>query len=309
MIEIPKINEIDKVPFKKRYIAAGFLGRAVGSQLRKQAKTQKQSNMLKIVDQIAAAKMPKLNRQLLTEQARSTLKEFFSQSKLWHGTGRYQYKDGKVTDVLDSIAKIGKLQPQYDDIDFNRPMESLSLARSRVYSRSYADMHGKGAAEPERYGTSALWAWIFLGDIGAEAMLEGRVWTKDGRLDTRDHFAQCNANDWYQKVRSSYAGTMTLFRRGSDIDGNYPIVFGVKDSGIETADTSHSIAIHEVRVTQPLSLKEDITHIEVPREKIEETQTLLRSYGHEVPILAIEDCEQFIADISFTELIQGKVLV
>lgn len=306
MTEQIKLSAVTETPFSKRYLAAGALGRAVGTRLRKTGSEKKAPLTLKAADLV----MSRLSRSIepLNDEERTKIKEVISPTKLWHGTGRYQYRDGKVTDVLDFIAKNGKLQPQFDDIDFTGPMESLSLAPSRMYSRAYADMHGKGAAEPERHGSSMFWAWTFLADIGIEAMKESKVWTKEGRTSSRSHFAQSGAQDWYKKVRGTYSGTMALFRKGSDIEGNYPILFGIKDGMVEPAVTSKSIAIHEVRSQNSLSLEQAITHIEVPRHQVENTQHLLESYGQNVPVIAIEDAERYVADLPFTELVSGGIV-
>ena len=66
------------------------------------------------------------------------------QTEYWHGTGRYQYRDGKIVDVLKGMIEQGGLLPQRDDIDTVGVMDSISLARSRTYARAYADMHENG---------------------------------------------------------------------------------------------------------------------------------------------------------------------
>jgi len=302
---IEQTQAVETPAFKRRYIAAGLLGRMVSSQLRKQSETGHPKNILKVADRVAS----RMNQsESLSKEVKAKIGEIFKTTSMWHGTGRYQYREGQVTDVLDYIAKNGKLQPQYDALDFTGPMESLSLAKSRMYARSYADMHGKGAAEPERHGSSMFWAWTFLGDIGIETALEGRVWTKEGRQTTREHFSQGGSADWYKKVSKSFMGTMELFRRGSDIEGNYPILFGVREGSFEPAETSRSVGIHELRSQQPLSLDQDITHIEVPRDKVDSTIELLSQYGRNVPVIPIEDCERYVSTLPFTQLVSGNVL-
>lgn len=298
----PDTKSREAPQFKKRYIAAGIAGRVIGNQIRKR-QAGESAPALKIIDRVAT----RINKsEPLRPSEREDVKAVFDQTKYWHGTGRFQYRDGKPVDVLEYIARNGKLQPQRDALDFTGPMESVSLAPSRMYSRTYADMHGKGAGEKGRHGSSMLWSWVFLGDIGIEALKESHAWTKSGRKNAVEHFNQGGAKDWYQKVSQSYMGTMELFRRGSDIEGNYPILFGVRDESVAPVPLSRSVGLHEVRSQEPISLESDITHVEVPTEKVAETKELLEKYGHEIPVLAIEDCERYVAEMPFSQLVAGR---
>lgn len=223
-------------------------------------------------------------------------------AKHWHGTGRYQYKSGHVLDVLQSIAEEGRLIPHYDAFDLDRPMHSISLARSRMYGRAYADMHGQGANEQERYGNSLFWACAFLGSVAVEAAKESRVWRPSGYHRMMNHLTEANALEWYKKItRQANPTVMNAYRDGSDITNNYPVLFGVRD--VDTALTSRAVAIHEVRTEQPISLDNDITHVEVPRCHIQTTQRLLGG----MTILAIEDGERFSSRYSFTQHMQNVI--
>ncbi len=69
------------------------------------------------------------------------LQDIQKNTQYWHGTGRYQYRDGKKVDILKSIVNSGGLMPHVDDIDLVGKMNSISMAKSRIYARAYADMH------------------------------------------------------------------------------------------------------------------------------------------------------------------------
>lgn len=225
----------------------------------------------------------------------------YADTKHWHGTGRYQYgTDGKI-DVLDSIATTGKLLPNYDAFDLTRPMTSVSLARSRVYGRAYADMHGRGVEEQERYGSSLFWAAAFLGSVAVEAAIEAQVWKPSGYHRMMEHLEEADALEWYKKItRATSPTVLNVYRDGSDIPDNYPVLFGVRD--VEQTSVGRAVALHEVRTEQPIDLSTDITHIEVPRRHIEETQRLLGG----IAIMAIEDAEHHAAQYTFSEHIHGN---
>lgn len=224
------------------------------------------------------------------------------QTEFWHGTGRYQYRDGKVVDVLKGMIEQGGLLPQRDDIDLVGTMDSVSLARSRTYARAYADMHENGE-KGERNGSALLWSAAFIGPLALKIAQEEKVWRSANRQRVKEHFAASNSAKWYEKVHQEPTGTLGIFAKGSDIEGNYPILFGVKDGTVIPTKTSESVAVHEVRSTEPISFS-DLTHIEVPESRVPETQAMLMEAGFEVPVMAIEDFEAYATRQSFTEQVR-----
>lgn len=221
------------------------------------------------------------------------------QTEYWHGTGRFQYRDGKVIDVLKGMIDQGGLLPHRDDIDLVGAMDSVSLARSRTYARAYADMHENGE-KGERHGSALLWSAAFIGPLALKMVHEGKAWRKENRLKMREHFANSNSAQWYRKVRQEPTGTLGIFAYGSDIQDNYPILFGVKEGVVAPTETSDSVAVHEVRSTEPIGFAE-MTHIEVPESRVLETQAMLSGAGFEVPVMAIEDFEAYSARQSFVD--------
>lgn len=230
------------------------------------------------------------------------MREQYEDTKHWHGTGRYHYGTTGKIDVLDSIATSGKLLPNYDAFDLTRPMTSISLARSRIYARAYADMHGRGAAEPERYGSSLFWAAAFLGSIAVEASIEAQVWKPSGYHRMMRHLEEADALEWYKKVtRATTPTALDIYRDGSDMPDNYPVLFGIRD--VEQAPVGRAVALHEVRTEQPLDLGSDITHVEVPRRHIDDTRRLLGG----VAIMALEDTEHHAAQFTFSQHIHSAI--
>jgi len=224
------------------------------------------------------------------------------QTEYWHGTGRYQYRDGKVVDVLRGMIEQDGLLPQRDDIDLVGVMNSVSLARSRTYARAYADMHENGQ-KGERNGSALLWSAAFIGPLALKIAQEEKVWRPENRRRVREHFGASNSAQWYRKVRQEPTGTLGVFAYGSDIEGNYPMLFGIKDGVVTPTKTSGSVAVHEVRSTDPISFS-DLSHIEVPEIRVAETQTMLAEAGYEVPVMAIEDFEAYSARRPFAEQVR-----
>ncbi len=202
---------------------------------------------------------------------------------------------------MKSIAELGGLIPHTDDIDLVGKMNSISMARSRIYARAYADMHAT-EFDTERHGDSLLWAAAFIGPLALKIVQETKYWKPENRSQVNEHFENSNSADWYQKVRTERTGTQGVFAYGSDIDGNYPVIFGVKYGSAELADTSKSVAVHETRALNPITF-EAMTHIEVPRENIQETADLLAESEISLPIYAIEDFESLAYTQSFARIV------
>jgi len=257
-----------------------------------------------LVDRVALRAINKdstIKGRTVSGENTANVEKVFHKTAYWHGTGRYQYRDGEVMDVLKGMLKQGGLAPQPDDIDTVGPMESVSMARSRTYARAYADMHQQGE-KGKRHGSALLWSSAFIGPLAFKIIKEEKVWRKENRVHLREHFAASNSAQWYRKVREEPTGTLGAFAYGSDINNNYPMLFGVKEGVVEPAHTSMSVAVHEVRSTKPISFS-DLTHIEVPEVNVAETQTLLEAAGYDVPVLSIEDFESYAAKQSFKQLV------
>jgi len=275
---------------KRTYIAA--LGRLTGNALREQDRTGRTPKHLHLLDR---ALSPKTKLPPLSPDAYRQIAKVMEQTMFWHGTGRYQYRDGKVIDVLDYIATHRKLQPGPDPFEVSGPMHSLSLARARIYARAYADLHRNPDMPAERYGTSAFWSVVFLADYAVEAASE-----EGGLKRVIKRLQQSGKDEWHAKVNQQPLSVFSTFAVGSDIPGNYPIIFGV--SSITPLPTSHAIALHEIRSGDPVQLDSQITHLEVPHAHITETNEVLSRHAIILPVYALEDFERYAATLPISRL-------
>lgn len=229
------------------------------------------------------------------------------------------------------------LRPISDPLDFTGQMESVSLALSRMYARVYADTHQPSGKAALRAGSSILWARLFLGDIGQRLLVEAVG--REGRRGILDKFLRDDGiTAWRGKVTRSpfplgergwptseefqawsssrqllfflraYAAIQDTFRTGSDIPGNHPIIIGVKAGSWARHETSGSVSLHEYRASSAIRFPAEITYIEVPRSEIRSTEAILEQAGMGgLPVLAIEDCETYVASLPFYELFAGQM--
>lgn len=220
----------------------------------------------------------------------------YSDTRLWHGTGRYKHEENGIQDVLKNIADTGQIQPKEDRFDFTGTMHTVSLAKSRMYARAYADMYGEKPDSSERYGDSLFWACAFLGSIAVEASIEMEVWKPSGYYSMMCHLGRAGISEWYKKVNSSPHNSMVdIYTGKSDIEGNYPVLFGVRE--VDGVKTSRAVALHEIRSDKPIDIHNDVTHVEVPERNIDETRKILG----DLAIRSIEMGEIISSKHSFTE--------
>ena len=81
--------------------------------------------------------------------------ELTQDTQFWHGTGRWQHGEDGAVDVLKSFCDTGGLKPARDVYAVfggsdQHIIHSISLCRSRMVARSYADTHGFGWKEREK---------------------------------------------------------------------------------------------------------------------------------------------------------------
>lgn len=226
-------------------------------------------------------------------------------TKLWHGTGRFQYSDTKIIDVLDLIVLSGSLNPQDDVYAIalgKGRMKTISTTKLRIIARSYADTHGDGELEKNRFGGSLWWVSYYYSFFYAKAFsMQGltlaRNWKEWSNAATNSN----GERTWGKKVNKSAKSVWDVFGLGSDEPANYPILFGIKSHG-ELVDLPKSIARVESRIVEPVKLS-DLSHIEVPEEKIQEVQHLLDTARYTVPVFPIELGEFVASKKSIEELL------
>ncbi len=228
-------------------------------------------------------------------------------TQFWHGTGRWQHGEHGTVDVLKSFCDAAGLKPARDVYAVfggsdQHIIHSISLCRSRMVARSYADMHGLGWKEKNRYGDALTWTSYYyslfyarLFTVNGVKML--RRW-KTWRTLSHDENGD---NTWGKKVNKQARDVWDIFCLGSDISGNYPILIGVKslDSQLKL---EKPMSHYEVRADKRIDIA-NISHIEVPRDKQDEMRELLLSCGIDIPVTSIELGECASAQKRFTELL------
>lgn len=224
---------------------------------------------------------------------------------LWHGSGRYQHAGGKAADVLGSILSAGSIRPvedAYGIFSDGKVMTTISLTRYRMIARSYADIHGRGYREPHRYGDALTWTSYHYGLFYARAYTTHRRKLKKyydaWHALTHDDNGH---NTWGKKANLSAKDVWDVFGLGSDIPGNYPILYGLKDIR-DTVRLAPVYQDYEVRVSRNIKLDE-ITHLEVPLSKVGEVREILAAHKVEVPVEPIELGELVASRRSFSSLL------
>jgi hypothetical protein len=227
------------------------------------------------------------------------------EARLWHGTGRLEYNKVAVVDIFDAIAQNGVLTPNrdvYSIVLTGKEMVSLSVTPSRIIARSYADRHGKGILEKDRYGSSLWWAAYYYSLCYGEILLKhSHKMVRNLKAFDRASSDEQGERTWGKKVNSRSKSIWDTFGLGSDIVGNYPIIFGIKQTD-KIATLPKSMQKWEVRIIEPVFFS-NITHIEVPFQKLAEVQSLLARYGHTIPVFSIELGELWTSQQSLVKIL------
>lgn len=123
----------------------------------------------KILDKFARKYIikPKSIRQFKESEIKE-YRKITKNTRLWHGTGRWQHGEHGITDVMKSFCDAAGLKPARDVYAVfggsnQHIVHSISVCRSRMIARSYADMHGVGWKEKNRYGDALTWVSYYYG--------------------------------------------------------------------------------------------------------------------------------------------------
>ncbi len=231
----------------------------------------------------------------------------------WHGTGRYQHRNGEVTDILQEMIRDGGMKPHPDKLDpVAGEMLSISTSPSRMYARPYADMHhDRDQPLSYRYGKASKWAKYFMAPYPIEAAMEAKLWRKEVRGEFRKGAEESMVN-FQGKVseapESENSAIYDMLDEGSDIPGNYPVVAGFREGAFEDVVQSEALARYESRSGE-FTPWERLTHLEVPLENIKETRRMLEEAGQiNIPVIPLELGEYYCSKFDFTELVAGKPL-
>ena len=226
----------------------------------------------KALDAIAKRKIINVNDLLSFDN--SDIKEYqklTEDTQLWHGTGRWQYGKDSIVDVMKSFCDIAGLKPSRDVYAVfggsdQHIVHSISLCRSRMVARSYADMHGLGWKEKNRYGDALTWTSYYYSLFyarlftvnGVKMLHRWKTWRALSHDENDD-------NTWGKRVNKQARDVWDIFCLGSDISGNYPILIGIKslDSQLKL---EKPMRYYEVRADKRIDIA-NISHIEVPCDK------------------------------------------
>lgn len=226
-------------------------------------------------------------------------------TRLWHGTGKFHYAAGGPTDVLATILAAGSLNPFPDDYALllgGERMHTMSTTPLRMIARCYADIHGRGKHEPHRYGSSLFWVAYFYGRFFAATFAtEGaRIVRHRSKFDA--HTKDANGHrTWGKKVHSGAEYVWDVFSSGSDITGNFAILFGIARYGA-IANVPGLLAKAEVRLTSPVAMA-DLSHAEVPQAHVAEVRATLQAAGYgALPVFPLELGEYVASRQSFDVL-------
>ena len=228
-------------------------------------------------------------------------------TQFWHGTGRWQHGEHGTVDVLKSLCDTAGLKPARDVYAVfggsdQHIIHSISVCRSRMVARSYADMHGVGWKEKNRYGDALTWTAYYYSLFyarlftinGIKMLRRWKTWRSLSHDENGD-------NTWGKKVNKQARDVWDIFCLGSDILGNYPILIGVRslDSQLKL---EKPMSHYEVRADKRIGVA-NISHIEVPSDKQDEMRELLLSCGIDIPVTSIELGEYVSVQKRFTELL------
>lgn len=234
--------------------------------------------------------------------------QIVSRTKYWHGTGRYQYADGtdETINVLASILDRAGLRPQNDVFDISMgDMSSVSCTNIRMYARIYADMHQfQGVKSGTRYGAAFVWGYYFIVSAALMAIQHMGLWKDPKKRHLLARGAKENMKGlWVRKVLGQkYVSLKDFFVNGSDIAGNYGILIGLKSIG-EIATTSPYISMYETRTSKMIPAT-NWSHIEAPKQYVNEVSEALREAKINIPVYTIEDCEQYWSQKDFSLLVK-----
>ena len=222
----------------------------------------------------------------------------------WHGTGRYHYQHqnksryeavctDNVIDIMISILKSNGLEPHHDPW-INSGGKTVSLATVRMHARAFARIH---AVEKETliYELGSIKYWLRFYFALLFVWLTASLWSQRGFIrDTlRTSFSK-DAQNWASAIRKPHnkkvVSIFDIFKDDiptSDIKGNYPVLIGVATNSKNLIETIPLTRKVEQRSLYPITINM-FTHLEVPLQNVNETESLLRQHNIQMPVIPIE---------------------
>ncbi|MFT4537305.1 MAG: hypothetical protein ACI9P5_004687 [Saprospiraceae bacterium] len=247
-----------------------------------------------------------------------TIRNSYSNTGYWHGTGRYQYKRdrnsryGKINhsehfDILESLIEKGGVTPHFDPhiAVQGEFIETISVTPFRMYARIYADMHlyEKNTLLYE-YGSSKFWFNVFfIIQLFYKKYIPYLLTVSLRKLMSKSLYKQ--ASQWIGVLRSDIGEKPVSLLKSmsvrSDIRTNYPILIGIKRDVLRPVLMPQRYERLETRIDVLISI-DDMTHIEVPLSNIAETKECLKSHSINLRVIPLEFGEIYANNYSFKEL-------
>lgn len=206
------------------------------------------------------------------------------------------------------------LQPNEDPFDrVTGIVSSISTTFSRPYAMLYASMRlMPGEEYAYRYHSQLFWLYrVMLNGVArskeAVSQLKGKSVHEilnevprikrgklGGKLDRR-----------VEKFTHSGRSPEGTFSTRTDIEGNYPILFGISEGAFTPSPTAIYLKSHEKRSQEPIAFG-SLTHIEVPLESVDETKRFLAERGKSLPVIPIEFGELLSREFTPAQLVSGN---
>jgi hypothetical protein len=247
----------------------------------------------------------------------STINDCYQKIGYWHGTGRYHYShknnsryediDFSVTiDILESILTEGGMRPHREPwLEKIQRINTatISLSPYRMYARLYSELYQyQGDSLRYQFGTVKLWYKIFL----TVQLLDGKfllfLITK-GLFRLANRATYKNIKRFISSVNKN-SEVVSIYKAHlirSDIEKNYPILFGIKKE-LNTITFNPGMQRLEARTDRVITLG-DIVSIEVPLSKIAETKNLLEKYNITLPVIPLELGELYCSTLPLEQLV------
>lgn len=205
-----------------------------------------------------------------------------------------------VADVLVGIIDSGGLQP-YRDQWIDSGGSTVSLATVRMLSRAFARVHAyEKSTFVYELGSIKFWLRLYF-FLTAVWLCTDRhaLSTVFGGLFRLSFFRDIRI--WESAIRKpngKRVSVLNVFLRKtlvSDIEGNYPILIGIVACAKDLIETTPIARKVERRSLKPVTLQQ-FTHIEVPLQRIAETEEVLKQKCISIPVIPLEFCDVYLAN-------------
>ncbi|MDO4902039.1 MAG: hypothetical protein Q4A21_00590 [bacterium] len=251
--------------------------------LPKNIQTKKQN---KAISALVLENMDKLP--FFTEKEILDYKNSAKTIKFWHGTGEFEYRNREIKPIFKNILKHG-LKVQQDDylVIYSEKlrMKSISFVEDRTIARCYADIHNYG--KPDfRFGDSIFWIVRHYTKMYILAYTTHSLRSLFNIMKWRRLNNIGSDKSWSGKVNKAARNTWESFEKYSDIEGNFPVILGVKRLE-RTARLPKIFSDTETRSLENVSFK-DISHIEIPLNLMKDLSPKIKKANPDIKIFPIE---------------------